>query len=73
MWYTPLYAPQLFQMLGHGIRLAKKCLDPSAVDHFSSQLFNSAGEATIVEFHVEFVLPCLETEPIISSLWVSNP
>ena len=60
-------------MLGESIRLAKKRLDLSAVAHFFSQLVNGAGEATVVEFHVQFVLPCLVIEPIIGGLWVSYP
>jgi len=60
-------------MLSDSIRLAKKGLDPSAVDHFSSQLLNGAGEATGMEFSVEFVLPRLEIEPSICSFWVSHP
>ena len=60
-------------MLGHSIHLTKQRLDPSAVNHFSSQLLNGAGEATGVEFHVEFALPCIEIEPSIGSFWVSNP
>ena len=60
-------------MLGDGIRLTKKRLDLSAVDHFFSQLMNGAGEATVAEFHVQFVLPCLVIKPIIGSLRVSYP
>ena len=60
-------------MLGDSIRLAKKRFDPSAVDHFFRQLLNGAGEATGLEFHLQFFLPCLVIEPIIGSLWVSYP
>ena len=57
-------------MLGDNVRLAKKCLDPSAVAHFPSQLLNSLGEATSAKLLVKYLLPCLETEPVIDSLWL---
>ena len=60
-------------MFGDSIRLAKECLDPSVVDHFSSQLTNGVREATGVKFQVESVLPCLETELFIGGFWVSDP
>ena len=58
-------------MLGDSIRLTKKRFDPSAVDHFFSQLLNGVGEATGVKFQVESFLPCPVTESVIGAFWVS--
>ena len=68
-----MYTPQLSQMHGDSIRLAKKRLDSSTVDHSFSQLLNGGGEATGMKFQLESVPPCLETEPAIGGFWVSYP
>ena len=60
-------------MLGDSIRLAQKRLDPSTVDHFTSQLLNGAGEATGAKCCVESVLPHLETKSVIDAFWVLYP
>ena len=60
-------------MFSDGISLTKKCLDPSVVDHFSSQLMNGVGEATGVKFQIDSILPCLETEVVIGGFRVSYP
>ena len=60
-------------MPNDSICLAKKCLDPSAVNHFSIQLLDSAGETAALEFVFELALPRLKFEPGIGGFWVSYP
>lgn len=60
-------------MLGDSICFTKERLDPSVVNHFSSQCLNCGGETTVLKFHFEFGFPCLELEPVIGRFWVSHP
>jgi len=60
-------------MLGDNICFTEERLDPSAINHFSSQRLNGGGETAGFEFHFEFVLPCPEIEPVVGSFWVSYP
>ena len=60
-------------MLSESICLAKKCLDPSAVNHFSIQLLDSAGETAVLEFRFELALPRPIIVPGIDDFWVSYP
>ena len=60
-------------MLGDSVCLTMKRLDPSPVDHFTSQLLNGVGKATGVKSQAESLLPFLEIESVIGGFWVSYP
>lgn len=60
-------------MLGDSICFTKEGLDPSVVNHFSSQCPNGGGETTVFKFHFEFGFPCLELESVIGRSWISHP
>ena len=55
------------------ICLSKERADSTVFDHFFGQLLDGPGKTTGMEFLLEFVLPCLDGEPVISRFWVSQP
>ena len=71
--YTPLHTPHIFQILGDSTCFIEERLDPSAVNHLSSQCLNGGGETTGLEFHFKFGLPRPEIKPVIDSFWISYP